>query len=206
MFVDAVSVFIVCQSTGPELMKLKDRRGGSYCLAPTHEETITSLVAETLHSHKQLPLLLYQLDRKFRDEARPRSGLIRAREFWMKDLYTFDVDLPSAERTYAAVCSAYDRIFARLSVPVIKAQADTGNIGGVSSHEYHVLTPIGEDTLLLCEACGYAANSEKASGMIPSKPFALPYNDACTLAQQTEESQTGRANLKVVRGTVNNTM
>ena len=199
-------MLIVAQSTGPELMKLKDRRGGNYCLAPTHEETITSLVAETLRSHKQLPLLLYQLDRKFRDEARPRSGLIRAREFWMKDLYTFDVDLPSAERTYAAVCTADDRIFARLSLPVIKAQADTGNIGGVSSHEYHVLTPIGEDTIQLCESCGYAANAEKAAGILTTAPATLPYESALSIAAQSESAANTtqhdeHSGIKIVRGT-----
>eukprot|EP00053_Salpingoeca_punica_P014021 m.127291 g.127291 ORF g.127291 m.127291 type:complete len:566 (+) comp16362_c0_seq1:448-2145(+) len=154
-------------TTGPELMKLKDRKEVEYCLSPTHEEAITDLAGSTLQSYQQLPLLLYQLDRKFRDEARPRFGLMRGREFLMKDLYTFDADLPAAKATYERVCTAYSKIFARLGLPIHKVEADTGNIGGDHSHEYHVCSEVGEDALLTCSSCGYAANQEKATGVAP---------------------------------------
>lgn len=130
-------------------------------LAPTHEE----LVCQLLHSipnlsRKSLPLYLYQITSKYRNEKRPRSGLLRAREFLMKDLYTFDVDRESAKQTYARVCDAYDRIFRRLGIPVCQVTADPGNIGGDHSHEYHVLSNAGQDKILICTECGYAVNEE----------------------------------------------
>jgi prolyl-tRNA synthetase len=148
---------------GPELLRVRDRKLADYCLAPTHEEPVTALVQQKLSSHKDLPLRLYQVGAKFRDEARPRSGLLRARQFLMKDLYTFDVSKAAALRTYDAVRGAYRSIFARVGLPgVCEARADSGKIGGDYSHEFHVVADSGEDTLLHCACCGYVANEEKA--------------------------------------------
>ncbi|KAI8050248.1 hypothetical protein BDF22DRAFT_778060 [Syncephalis plumigaleata] len=145
-----------------ELFRLKDRKESDFCLAPTHEEEITRLVADEISSYRQLPLRLYQIGRKYRDELRPRSGLLRGREFIMKDLYTFDVNVEAAERTYFDVVEAYKRIFTRLSIPFAIAKADTGNIGGSLSHEFHICSQVGEDTLLSCSECDYTANEELA--------------------------------------------
>ncbi|KAJ3154980.1 hypothetical protein HDU86_004500 [Geranomyces michiganensis] len=154
------------ESTGAEMFKVNDRKGSEFCLAPTHEEEITQLVASERLSWRQLPLRLYQIGRKYRDEARPRSGLLRAREFVMKDMYTFDVSEEAAMKTYGEVRGAYDRILSALGIPFAAAEADTGNIGGTRSHEYHFLSKAGEDTVLLCEWCGYTANEERATGVI----------------------------------------
>ncbi|CAG11600.1 unnamed protein product, partial [Tetraodon nigroviridis] len=149
---------------GKELLRLKDRHGGDYCLAPTHEEAVTTLVAhQTSLSYKQLPLLLYQITRKFRDEPKPRFGLLRGREFYMKDMYSFDVSEEAAYQTYESVCQAYTRLFARLGLHCVQVQADTGNIGGKLSHEFQLPADIGEDRLLLCGNCSFAANIETVS-------------------------------------------
>ncbi|XP_045594503.2 probable proline--tRNA ligase, mitochondrial isoform X1 [Procambarus clarkii] len=149
------------ESNDQELMTIQDRHDKTYILSPTHEEAITSLMAEIFPvSHKHLPILLYQITSKFRDELRPRFGLIRAREFVMKDLYTFDSSEAAANITYTKICSAYDRIFQRIGIPYLKVVADCGDIGGNFSHEYHYQTAIGEDILLLCNACGFTVNSE----------------------------------------------
>jgi prolyl-tRNA synthetase len=147
---------------GNELIRLKDRKGEDFCLAPTHEEIVTSIVANNINSHKQLPLRLYQIGDKYRDEARPRFGLLRAREFVMKDMYSFDATAQDAMRTYEEVRGAYDRIMTRLELPYAVAEADSGNIGGNLSHEFHALASVGEDTLLCCPSTGYYANLEKA--------------------------------------------
>ncbi len=152
------------EQAGAELLTLKDRRGGEFCLAPTHEEAITCLVRDHLQSPKQLPARLYQMDRKYRDEPRPRSGLLRSREFWMKDLYTFDVDEAGALETYQAVTQAYHGILRELSVPYVQVEADTGMIGGSLSHEFHLLTDMGEDTISLCHTCQQGANDEVTEG------------------------------------------
>ncbi|KAL4634936.1 putative proline-tRNA ligase, mitochondrial isoform X1 [Arapaima gigas] len=146
---------------GKELFRLQDRHGAEYCLGPTHEEAVTDLLASqgTL-SYKQLPLLLYQVTRKFRDEPKPRFGLLRGREFYMKDMYSFDTSEEAAHRTYQAVCQAYDQLFLRLGLPCVKVQADTGNIGGKLSHEFQLPADIGEDTLMICGNCGFSANTE----------------------------------------------
>ncbi|KAF0691269.1 Aste57867_17447 [Aphanomyces stellatus] len=155
-------------SSGPELFRVHDRRDVAHCLGPTHEEVFTSLVASTVSSPKALPLRLYQIGRKFRDEIRPRFGLLRAKEFVMKDAYTFDVDRAGAEHTYNLMVSAYHAILNKLELPIAQVEADTGNIGGSLSHEFHVLSGFGEDGLLTCNACDYAANVEKARGVLPS--------------------------------------
>lgn len=146
---------------GRELLCLMDRHHQEYCLGPTHEEAVTSLVAtEGGVPYKQLPLLLYQITRKFRDEKRPCFGLLRGREFYMKDMYTFDISEDAACRTYHTVCAAYADIFRSLGLKHVKVQADTGNIGGKMSHEFHLPAGIGEDRLLVCGSCDFAANVE----------------------------------------------
>jgi len=165
-------------SMGSELFKLKDRKESDFLLAPTHEEEITQIVANELSSYRQLPLRLYQIGRKYRDEMRPRSGLLRGREFTMKDLYTFDESLETASITYDDVQGAYHRIFTRIGVPFAVAEADTGNIGGTRSHEYHILSAAGEDSLLTCAKCHYTANEEKAVGHIPETDIVSLPEDA----------------------------
>jgi len=131
-------------------------------LAPTHEEEITSLVSRTVKSYKELPLRLYQITRKYRDEFRPRHGLLRGREFVMKDLYTFDSSLDSALETYENVRAAYSRIFSELKLPVLAARASSGDMGGNLSHEYHLPAPIGDDRVIHCNSCDYIVNEEIA--------------------------------------------
>ncbi|KAI0151965.1 prolyl-tRNA synthetase [Hypoxylon sp. NC0597] len=148
---------------GPELFRLSDRKDVPLLLAPTHEEEITTLVAKTVKSYKSLPLRLYQISRKYRDEIRPRQGVLRSREFIMKDLYTFDYSVQSALSTYGEVREAYSRLFDELKLPYLVAEASSGDIGGDLSHEYHLPTPIGEDNVISCNSCDYVANEELAS-------------------------------------------
>ncbi|KAM4722318.1 putative proline--tRNA ligase, mitochondrial isoform 1-T2 [Rhinophrynus dorsalis] len=146
---------------GKELFRLMDRHNQAYCLGPTHEESVTHLVAsEGGINYKELPLLLYQITRKFRDEQRPCFGLLRSREFYMKDMYTFDFSEESAYQTYQIVCEAYSKLFSTLGLRFVKVQADTGNIGGKMSHEFHLPAGIGEDKLVVCGDCGFSANVE----------------------------------------------
>lgn len=147
---------------GPELFTLHDRHGVQHVLAPTHEEAVCELFTACVHSYRSLPLRLYQIGPKFRDEVRPRFGLIRAREFSMKDLYTFDRSVDAAMHTYSLVRAAYESLFARLGVRIAVAAADAGSIGGSTTHELHVLGASGEDTLLKCTHCDYVANVECA--------------------------------------------
>jgi prolyl-tRNA synthetase len=148
------------ESYGSELFRLTDRNGREFCLGPTHEEEITDLVRKFVRSYRQLPLILYQIQVKFRDEKRPRFGLIRGREFIMKDAYSFDTDEMSAMMSYESMKFAYDRIFKKLRLEVIMAQASVGQIGGSQSHEFIAFTEYGEARVGFCESCGYAANSE----------------------------------------------
>ncbi|MBW1992527.1 MAG: proline--tRNA ligase, partial [Deltaproteobacteria bacterium] len=150
------------QVYGKELLRFKDRHTRDFCFGPTHEEVITDLVRRDVHSYRQLPLNLYQIQVKFRDEIRPRFGLIRGREFIMKDAYSFDADEAGAEATYEAMYQAYTRIFNRCGFRFKTVEADTGPIGGSFSHEFMVLADTGEDLLASCTACNYAANLEKA--------------------------------------------
>jgi len=147
---------------GPELLRFKDRNGRESCLAPTHEEVITDLVRREVKSYRQLPLNLYQIQTKFRDEIRPRFGIMRAREFIMKDAYSFDVDEEHAEISYRKMYDAYMRIFERCGLNFRAVEADTGAIGGSFSHEFMVLAETGEDTIVACKDCEYAANIEMA--------------------------------------------
>ncbi|KAJ3391077.1 hypothetical protein HDU92_000143 [Lobulomyces angularis] len=145
-----------------EMYKIKDRKNAEFCLAPTAEEEITTLVSDNVFSHRDLPLRLYQIGTKYRDELRPRGGLLRGKEFLMKDLYTFDVDEKNAMQTYEDVTTAYDKIFKKIGIPFVKAEADTGNIGGSRSHEYHYLSDVGEDSILICKNCNHTSNAEKS--------------------------------------------
>ncbi|KAI1744054.1 class II aaRS and biotin synthetase [Xylaria scruposa] len=148
---------------GQELFRFNDRKEVPYILAPTHEEEITTLVAKTIKSYKSLPLRLYQIGRKYRDEIRPRHGVLRSREFVMKDLYTFDYSLQSALKTYEEARVAYNRLFDELKLPYLVAEASSGDIGGDLSHEYHLPSSIGEDNVISCTDCSYVANEELAA-------------------------------------------
>ena len=147
---------------GKELLRFKDRNDRDYCLGPTHEEVITDLVRGEVRSYRQLPVRLYQIQSKFRDEIRPRFGLMRGREFVMKDGYSFDVDDAGADASYKLMYDTYMRIFSRLGLRFRAVEADTGSIGGNFSHEFMVLAETGEDTIAACTACQYAANVERA--------------------------------------------
>ena len=147
---------------GRELLRFKDRAERGFCLGPTHEEIITDIVRKEVRSYKQLPLTLYQIQTKFRDEIRPRFGVMRAREFIMKDAYSFDADDEGADKSYWAMYNTYYRIFERCGLEFRCVLADTGNIGGNFSHEFMVLAPTGEDVIMSCNRCEYAANLEFA--------------------------------------------
>ena len=147
---------------GKELLRFKDRAEREFCIGPTHEEVITDIVRKEFRSYKQLPVNLYQIQAKFRDEIRPRFGVMRAREFIMKDGYSFDADGEGAERSYWLMYEAYNRIFERCGLEFRAVLADTGNIGGSFSHEFMVLAPTGEDIIMSCNKCDYAANLELA--------------------------------------------
>ena len=147
---------------GPELLRFKDRHERESCLGPTHEEVITDLIRRELHSYRDLPVNLYQIQTKFRDEIRPRFGLMRGREFIMKDGYSFDMDDQAAEATYEKMYECYQNIFRRCGLKFRAVEADSGTIGGSFSHEFMVLAETGEDTIAVCKSCDYAANMEKA--------------------------------------------
>jgi prolyl-tRNA synthetase len=153
---------------GAQLLRLKDRKGGDFVIGPTHEEVITALVRGDVRSYRQLPLNLYQIQTKFRDELRPRAGLMRGREFIMKDAYSFHVDEADATREYRKMYDTYVRIFQRCGLAFRAVEADTGNIGGSLSHEFQVLTETGEDALVACDRCDYAANVEQAVSRPPA--------------------------------------
>jgi prolyl-tRNA synthetase len=147
---------------GKELLRFKDRHMRDYCIGPTHEEVITDLVRNEVKTYRQLPRNLYQIQTKFRDEVRPRFGVMRCREFDMKDAYSFDADEKGADLSYEKMFKAYSRIFSRIGLKFRPVEADSGNIGGAYSHEFMVLAETGEDALAFCSGCDYAANLEKA--------------------------------------------
>jgi prolyl-tRNA synthetase len=149
-------------SFGESLFTLTDRKEHTLALGPTHEEVITDLVHRYVQSYRELPLLLYQIQTKLRDEPRPRGGLLRVREFIMKDLYSFDADEAGLDESYQSMCQAYSKIYARLCLPIMIVEADSGAIGGKDSHEFMVITETGEDEVIYCSNCDYAANAEKA--------------------------------------------
>jgi prolyl-tRNA synthetase len=166
---------------GPELLRIQDRKGGDFCYAPTAEEVIVDLVRRDVKSYRQLPLNLYQIGTKFRDELRPRAGLMRGREFTMKDAYSFDVDDEAAGRSYDAMYDAYHRIFERCGLAFRPVEADTGAIGGSRSHEFQVLADTGEDSIVSCGQCGYTANVEKAELRRPNQSEGLGNNGEAEL-------------------------
>ena len=153
---------------GPELLRITDRHNNPFCLGPTHEEVITDLVRNELHSYKQLPANFYQIQTKFRDEIRPRFGIMRSREFIMKDAYSFHADMESLAATYQVMHQAYCAIFDRLGLDYRPVEADTGAIGGAASHEFHVLADSGEDDIAFSDSSDYAANVELAEALAPS--------------------------------------
>ena len=152
-------------SFGKGLFSLSDRRERQLVLGPTHEEVITDLVSRNAQSYRDLPLLLYQIQTKFRDEPRPRGGLIRVREFTMKDLYSFDTDKEGLDQSYKKMLNAYRNIFTRCGLPTMLVEADSGAIGGKESHEFMVIAESGEDEIIHCDSCKYEANAEKAESM-----------------------------------------
>ena len=178
------------QYYGAELLRLKDRKGADFCIGPTHEEVITDTVRQDVRSYRQLPVHLYQIQAKFRDEARPRFGLMRGREFIMKDGYSFHAGEEDAKREYWVMYEAYTRIFKRCGLRFKAVYAATGNIGGTLSHEFQVLAESGEDAILSCGRCDYAANVEKAACRPPAGESAeapLPPDKVATPGQRTVE-------------------
>ena len=160
------------ESMGPGMFRLKDRASHDYALSPTAEEMVTDVIKSIVSSYRQLPLTVYQIQWKFRDEIRPRFGLMRSKEFLMKDAYSFDTSLEAADASYMAMFNAYKKVFERCGLKAYPVEADTGDIGGKFSHEFHVLAEAGEDGIAFCDGCGYAANLEKAERK------AAPRNDA----------------------------
>ena len=144
------------------MLKIKDRHQRDFCFGPTHEEVITDIVRREIKSYRQLPFIFYQVQTKFRDEIRPRFGVMRAREFIMKDAYSFHADIPSLEETYRLMHETYSRIFSHLGLRFRAVAADPGAIGGSGSHEFHVLADSGEDAIVFCPDSDYAANIEMA--------------------------------------------
>lgn len=157
---------------GPQMLKIKDRHQRDFCFGPTHEEVITDIARKEIKSYRQLPINFYQIQTKFRDEIRPRFGVMRAREFLMKDAYSFHPDMASLEKTYQVMHDAYNRIFSRLGLKFRAVSADTGAIGGTGSHEFHVLADSGEDAIAYCPASDFAANVELAEAVAPAAPRA----------------------------------
>jgi len=165
------------QQYGKELLRIKDRHGRDFVYAPTAEEVITDTVRDTINSYRQLPINLYQIQTKFRDELRPRFGLMRGREFSMKDAYSFHASRESLDETYEAMRDAYSRIFHRCALDHVPVEADTGNIGGSASHEFMVLAQSGEDAVVSCPNCRYGANVEKATSKFFNSDASRDGND-----------------------------
>ncbi|MCI0496247.1 proline--tRNA ligase [candidate division KSB1 bacterium] len=159
---------------GPQMLKIQDRHAHDYCFGPTHEEVITDTARREIKSYRQLPLNFYQIQTKFRDEIRPRFGVMRAREFIMKDAYSFHTDLQSLEQTYRLMHDTYSRIFTRIGLNFRAVAADTGAMGGSSSHEFHVLADSGEDAIVFCPRSDYAANIEMAESLSSDKSREAP--------------------------------
>jgi prolyl-tRNA synthetase len=175
---------------GPELLRLKDRHERDFVVQPTSEEVITDIARKELSSYKQLPINFYHIQTKFRDEVRPRFGVMRSREFIMKDAYSFDADKESLKRSYKIMYDAYTRIFTRMGLAFRAVQADTGNIGGFASHEFQVLADSGEDAIAYCATSDYAANVELAEALAPAAtrpPPAEPMQKVATPGQSTCE-------------------
>ena len=173
---------------GRELLRIKDRHDRDFCFGPTHEEVVTDIVRREVRSYRDLPLNLYQIQTKFRDEVRPRFGLMRGREFIMKDAYSFHTDLEDCQREYRNMYDAYRRVFDRCGLTYRPVEADTGAIGGSLSHEFQVLADSGEDAIVSCDSCDYAANVEKAELAPPAAPPAM--NGASLTPVETPDQRT----------------
>src|SRR5690554_3245747 len=190
---------------GPELLRLKDRHQREFCVGPTHEEVITDLARNELNSYRQLPVNFYQIQTKFRDEIRPRFGLMRGREFIMKDAYSFHADQASLQETYDRMHQAYCTIFTRLGLNFRPVEADTGSIGGTGSHEFHVLASSGEDDIAFSTVSNYAANIEKAEALPRENTRAAASQelrlvdtpDAKTIAELVERYQLDRKSTRL---------
>ena len=190
------------QKYGGELLRMNDRHGREFCFGPTHEEVITDLVRNELKSYKQLPANFYQIQTKFRDERRPRFGVMRAREFLMKDAYSFHIDRDSLDETYQVMHRTYCAIFDRLGLDYRPVQADSGAIGGNASHEFHVLASSGEDDIAFSTESDYAANIEKAEALAPAGSRPAPSEDmkeVSTPGQRTIEAISEFLNIDAVR-------
>lgn len=179
---------------GPELWRLKDRNGREFCLGPTHEEIFTDIIRNDVSSYRQLPLNLYQIQTKYRDEARPRFGLMRSREFIMKDAYSFDKDYEGLDKSYDEMYAAYEKIFTRCGLTFRPVEADTGAIGGSNSHEFTALSEVGESEIAYCEKCSMAATTERAE-CVDAKPQddveMLPMEEVHTPGTKTIEEVAG---------------
>src|SRR5580658_3965903 len=173
---------------GPTLFRLKDRKGGDYHLGPTHEEIVTDIARREIKSWRDLPKCLYQVQVKFRDEPRPRGGLLRGREFLMKDAYSFDADDPSAAASYERMRQAYVRIFDRMGLTYRMVQADSGAIGGSTSAEFQVLVDSGEDSIVACGNCDYASNVEAAEPALATAIGAIPAGSPEKVATPTQRT------------------
>jgi prolyl-tRNA synthetase len=180
---------------GAQLLRLKDRKGGDFVIGPTHEEVIVDLVRGDVRSYRQLPLNLYQIQTKFRDELRPRAGLMRGREFIMKDAYSFHTGDEDAQREYTNMYDTYARIFSRCGLAFRAVEADTGAIGGSRSHEFQVLAETGEDALVACDSCSYAANVEEARVRSENRPAA-----AAPVAALEKVATPGKRTIEEVTG------
>ncbi len=187
---------------GPQMLKIKDRHNNQFCFGPTHEEVITDIARREIRSYRQLPVNFYQIQTKFRDEVRPRFGVMRAREFLMKDAYSFHADFASLEKTYAVMYETYSRIFTRLGLKFRAVAADTGAIGGSGSHEFHVLADSGEDALAYCPTSDYAANVELAEAITRDTVRAAPseaMHNVDTPRQTTCEQVAQLLNIPLLR-------
>ena len=173
---------------GKELLRFKDRKAADFCMGPTHEEIVTDIVRNTVRSYRQLPLNLYQVQTKFRDEIRPRFGLMRGREFIMKDAYSFDLDDAGADISYQKMYQAYRNIFQRCGLRFRAVEADSGAIGGSFSHEFMVLAESGEDAIVSCDSCEYAANVEKAEVLWGGQEAPVPRQELQSVATPDQKS------------------
>jgi len=183
---------------GESLFTLTDRKGQSLVLGPTHEEVFTEMVKRHVQSYRDLPLMLYQIQSKFRDEPRPRGGLLRVREFTMKDLYSFDQDEEGLDKSYQKMARAYQNIYRRSGLNAVMVEADSGAIGGKESHEFILPAESGEDEIVSCDACGYAANMEKAAAVKSrlEEEEEKPLGEVFTPGKKTIEEVTGFLNLE----------
>ena len=187
------------QKYGPELMRFKDRHDRDFCLGPTHEEIFTDLVRNEIKSKKNLPINIYQIQTKYRDELRPRFGLMRGREFIMKDAYSFDVDENGLEASYQNMYKAYENIFNRLNLNYKVVLADTGAIGGNGSHQFMAISEVGESNIVYCDTCGYAADEEKAESRLvvnENKVEELEIQEVETINQKSIEEVSSFLNVE----------